>query len=399
MDPVRNPFAPGAGSRPPELAGRGHLLERAEIAIQRVVQGRHDKSQILLGLRGTGKTVLLNTIEELAEKHRHTTSFIEAPEDQRLVELLYPRIHRTLRKLSTVERAKASAHAAWQALKSITKTFAIKVGDVTISVDPEPGVADSGNLEFDLVDLFVRVGETAQAAGGAWTLLIDEIQYLEQAELSALIVAIHRINQKRLPVLLFGAGLPQVAALSGDAKSYAERLFDFPAIGPLSPDHAADAIRQPIEDENEKISKVALALIVKRTDGYPYFLQEWGYQTWNAATRSPFSKADVETASPAVLTRLDDGFFRVRFDRLTPKEREYVFGMAALGVGPYRSADVAERLNESTKALGPRRAKIIAKGMIYSPAHGDIAFTVPMFEDFLSRTFPEDVAAFSGGAA
>ena len=326
------------------------------------------------------------------------TSFIEAPEDRRLVELLYPRIHKTLRRLSTVEGARSAAHAAWKALKSMAGSFQISVGDVTISVDPEPGVADSGNLEFDLVDLFVRVGEAAQAAGTAWTLLIDEIQYLAQEELAALIVAIHRINQKRLPILLFGAGLPQVASLSGDAKSYAERLFDFPGIGPLSREDAADAIRQPVEDEDERISDAALDEIMRNAEGYPYFLQEWGYQTWNAADQSPFSVKHVEAASSAVLARLDDGFFRVRFDRLTPKEREYVFAMAALGKGPYRSGDVADRLSESTKALGPRRAKIINKGMIYSPAHGDIAFTVPMFEDFLARTFPEQVRAFVQGS-
>ena len=397
MDPVRNPFAPGAGSRPPELSGRGHIMDRAEIAIQRVVQGRHDKSQLLLGLRGTGKTVLLNTIEELAERHHHLTSFIEAPEDQTLIELLYPRVHRTLRRLSTLESAKSAAHTAWQALKSISGTFKISVGDVTISVDPEPGVADSGNLEFDLVDLFVRVGEAAKAGGTAWTLLIDEIQYLKQQELAALIVAIHRINQKRLPVLLFGAGLPQVAALSGDAKSYAERLFDFPAIGPLSDADSAEAIRQPIEDEGETIAKTALADIVRNTQGYPYFIQEWGYQTWNAADKSPFSRKHVEAAASAVMQRLDDGFFRVRLDRLTPKEREYVFAMASLGVGPYRSGDVADRLGESNKRLGPRRAQIISKGMIYSPAHGDIAFTVPMFEDFLLRVFSDYVRVYAKG--
>jgi hypothetical protein len=397
MDPVRNPFAPGAGSRPPELAGRDHLIERAEIAIQRVLHARHDKSQILLGLRGTGKTVLLNRIEEIAEKHHHLTSFIEAPEDRRLVELLYPRIHAVLRRLSAIESAKSAAHNAWQALRSLSGTFKISVGDVTISVDPEPGVADSGNLEYDLVDLFLRVGETAKQAKSAWTLLIDEIQYLKQDELAALIVAIHRINQKRLPLLLFGAGLPQVAALSGDAKSYAERLFDFPSIGPLGPADAAEAIRQPIEEEGEAISDSALKAIVRNTEGYPYFLQEWGYQTWNAANKSPFTTRDVTNATPAVLTRLDDGFFRVRWDRLTPKEREYVLAMASLGKGPYRSGDVADRLEGSNKSLGPRRAQIISKGMIYSPAHGDIAFTVPMFEDFLARTFPVEVDAFTRG--
>lgn len=398
MDPVRNPFAPGAGSRPPELAGRDHIVGRAEIAIQRILQGRHDKSQMLLGLRGTGKTVLLNAIEELAEKHHHVTSFIEAPEDGTLLELIYPRLHQVLRRLSMTEKAKSAAHRALRALKGIAAGFKITVGDYSISVDPEPGVADSGNLEFDMVDLFVRVGEAAKAAGTAWTLLIDEVQYLSDDELGALIVAIHRITQKRLPVMFFGAGLPQVAALSGDAKSYAERLFDYRAIGPLDKPAATEAIRQPIEDEGEQIANTAVKMIIDRTQGYPYFLQEWGYQTWNVADRSPFTRTHVEKASKAVFERLDEGFFRVRFDRLTPKEREYVFAMASLGVGPYRSADVADRLGEKTQSLGPRRAKIIRKGMIYSPAHGDIAFTVPMFEDFLTRTFADQVGAYTKGA-
>lgn len=386
MDPVRNPFAPGAGTQPPELAGRDQIINAADIALQRVLHGRHDKSQILLGLRGTGKTVLLNKIEELALKHGHVTSFIEAPEGQSLPALLYPKIHQALRKLSVVESAKAATHGAMRALRSFASVFKFKVGDISLSVDPENGVADSGNLEFDLADLFVRVGEAAKAARSAWTLLIDEVQYLSEKELAALIVAIHRVNQKQLPVMFFGAGLPQIAALSGDAKSYAERLFDYPPVGPLDTVSATAAIQQPVEAEGESIGNDALMLIVKKTEGYPYFLQEWGYQAWNTADHSPIRAQDVERASGSALKRLDDGFFKVRLDRLTPKEREYVMAMAQLGKGPYRSADVAEKLSESITSLGPRRAKIISKGMIYSPAHGDIDFTVPMFDDFLRRT-------------
>jgi len=386
MDPLRNPFAPGAGSQPPELAGRDKIIAAAEIALQRVLLGRHDKSQILLGLRGTGKTVLLNKIERLAESHRHLTAFVEAPEDRSLAELLYPRIHQVLRELSTVESARSAAHSAMRALRAFASAFKISIGDVSLSVDPEPGTADSGILEYDLIDLFVRVGEAAQSAGRAWTLLIDEVQYLSGEELSALIVALHRVNQRALPIMFFGAGLPQVAALSGDAKSYAERLFDYPPVDALDDPAATAAIRQPIENEGESISDDALRIIVVRTNGYPYFLQEWGYQAWSLADASPIGADDVEHASAAALDRLDDGFFRVRFDRLTPKEREYVVAMASLGKGPYRSSDVAEVLGESVQSLGPRRAKIIRKGMIYSPAHGDIAFTVPMFEDYLKRS-------------
>ena len=386
MDPVRNPFAPGAGSRPPELAGRDEIISDAEIALQRVLLGRHDKSQILLGLRGTGKTVLLNKIEQLAEIHGHLTAFIEAPENKSLAELLYPRVHQILLKLSMIESAKTTAHSAMRALRAFASVFKISVGDISLSVDPEIGAADSGILEYDLSDLFICVGETAQSAGKAWTLLIDEVQYLSEDELSALIVAIHRVNQKNLPVMFFGAGLPQVAALSGDAKSYTERLFNYPPVDALDNPAATAAIRQPIENEAESISNDALRIIVVRTHGYPYFLQEWGYQAWNIADASPISADDIEHASTAALHRLDEGFFRVRFDRLTPKECEYVSAMASLGKGPYRSSDVADVLGESVQSLGPRRAKIINKGMIYSPAHGDIAFTVPMFEDYLERT-------------
>lgn len=361
------------------------MIEDAEVAVQRILRGRPSQSQMLLGLRGVGKTVLLNRIEEIAESHGHVTSFIEAPEGKNFAELLYPKAHQAIRQLSIHESAKAKAYQSMRALRAFASVFKISIGDVSIAVDPEPGLADSGNLEFDLTDLFVSIGETAKLAGRAWTLLVDEVQYLEEKELAAIIVSVHRVNQKGLPVLFFGAGLPQVAALSGDAKSYAERLFKFPAIGPLGSDAAREAIRQPIEDEGETITDDALALIVEKTSGYPYFLQEWGYQSWDAANASPIEHADAEQASQAALARLDEGFFKVRFDRLTPKEREYVIAMAKLGKGPYRSSDVADALGENVQTLGPRRAQIIKKGMIYSPAHGDIAFTVPMFEDYLAR--------------
>jgi len=268
---------------------------------------------------------------------------------------------------------------------AVDSVFKVSVGDISLSVDAEAGTADSGSLEYDLSDLFVRIGEAAQSGGKAWTLLIDEAQYLSEDDLAALIVAIHRVSQKQLPVMFFGAGLPQIAALSGEAKSYAERLFDFPPVGPLDNASAITAIRQPIDNEGESISDDALEMIVVRTEGYPYFLQEWGYQAWNIADGSPINVQDVENASSAAIRRLDEGFSRVRFDRLTPKEREYVIAMAQLGKGPYRSSDVADALGESVQSLGPRRAMIINKGMIYSPAHGDIAFTVPMFEDYLQR--------------
>lgn len=390
MDPVRNPFAPGAGSQPPELAGRESIIEAADTALQRVLLGRPAQSQMLLGLRGVGKTVLLNKIEQIAEEHGYLTSFIEAPEDRKLVDLLYPKIHQVLRKLSLIETAKTTTYAAMRALRSFASAFKISMGDFEVSVDPEPGVADSGNLEYDIIELFLKVGEATKAANRGWTLLIDEVQYLSPEELGALIVAIHRLNQKALPVLLFGAGLPAIAALSGDAKSYAERLFIFPKIDALSDVDAANAIRQPIEEEGESIDEGVLHEIVALTRGYPYFLQEWGHQVWNVSPQSPIVPSCIEAAGKEALRRLDEGFFKVRIDRLTPKEKEYVIAMARLGAGPYRSSDVAEILGEKLTTLGPRRAQIIAKGMIYSPAHGDIAFTVPMFDEYLKRHWITD---------
>lgn len=387
MNPVRNPFAPGAGSRPPELAGRDSILEDARISLERALIGKQNRSQMLLGLRGVGKTVLLNKIEEMAEGSGHLTSFIEAPEGKPLGELLVPKLNQVLRKLSVTENAKAKVHQAFGALRSFASAFKLTYGETTLSVDPEVGVADSGDLESDLPELFLRVGEAAKAAGKAWTLLIDEVQYLRPIDLAALIVALHKISQKELPVLFFGAGLPQVAALSGDAKSYAERLFHYPAVGPLLSDDAKTAIRQPVEDEGEHISDDALDEILNKTQGYPYFLQEWGYQCWNIAQGQQIEVADASQAAEEATRRLDDGFFKVRFDRLTPKEREYVIAMAQLGAGPYRSSDIAAALGETPQSLGPRRAQIISKGMIYSPSHGDIAFTVPMFNDYLIRNF------------
>lgn len=394
MDAVRNPFSPGAGSRPPELAGREAILQDANIAIQRALQGRSSRSQMLLGLRGVGKTVLLNKIEEIAEEHGHLTSSIEAPEGKELSELLLPKINQTLRKLSILEDAKAKVHQAWRALRSFASAFNLSYGDTSISVDPEVGVADSGDIEVDLPELFIRVGEAAKAGGKAWTLLIDEVQYLRPQDLSALIVSLHKVSQKGLPVLFFGAGLPQVAALSGDAKSYAERLFHYPAVGALADPDAEIAIRQPIEEEGESIDDDAIKEILARTKGYPYFLQEWGYQCWNIAEESSIKPEDAVKAAVEATRRLDNGFFKVRFDRLTPKERDYVIAMAKLGAGPYRSSDVADLLNETNQSLGPRRSKIISKGMIYSPSHGDIAFTVPLFNEYLIRNFVDNTDSF-----
>lgn len=392
MDPVRNPFAPGAGSKPPELAGRDSILEQADVAIQRALLGKPARSQMLLGLRGVGKTVLLNKIEEIAERAGHFTSSVEAREQQRLSDLLVPKINQILRRLSLLEDARVKAHSALRALRSFVSVFKLSYGDLSMSVDPEEGVADSGDLENDLTELFLRVGEAAQAADKGWTLLIDEVQYLSQPDLAALIVALHKVSQRELPIVFFGAGLPRVAGLSGDAKSYAERLFLYPPVGALNSEDAKTAIKQPVEAEGESIDEAALAEILQKTQGYPYYLQEWGYQCWEIAEDGrPIDKEQAIRAATEAIRRLDEGFFNVRFERLTPKEREYVMAMARLGAGPYRSSDVALALGETHQSLGPRRAQIINKGMIYSPGHGDIAFTVPMFDEYLMRKYSSNL--------
>jgi hypothetical protein len=384
MDPLRNPFAPGAGSRPPELAGRTALLEEAELALRRVRLGRAEKSQMLLGLRGVGKTVLLNRIAELAEAIGYEQAQLEAPEGRPLAAYLVPALKSILLRLDRVEQAKAWAGEAMAALRGFAGAFKVSVGDVKLGLS-EPVRADSGNLEVDLPELLVSTARAAQAAGTSVVLLIDEVQYLVEDELRGLIVALHRIAQKGLPMILFGAGLPQLAALAGEAKSYAERLFDFPAVGALEPEAAAQAIADPIREEGAAITEEALAEIVRLTEGYPYFLQEWGKHTWHQAMGPEISLNDVLAATQTARAALDSNFFRVRFDRLTPREQAYLNAMAELGAGPHRSGAIAEAMGLKVERTGPLRSGLIRKGMVWSPTHGMTAFTVPMFDTFMRR--------------
>ena len=343
---------------------------------------------MMLGLRGVGKTVLLIRISELAEDEGYLTSIIEAPEERRLAELIVPKLRGLLYKLSRYEKARVLTHRAMGALRSFASAFKVTVGEFEVGVDPEPGLAASGDLESDLTDLMVAVAETARAADKPVAILIDEVQYLDGEDLAALIVSLHRIGQKGLPLILFGAGLPQLAAMSGEVKSYAERLFEYPAIGPLDRESAVSAVQEPVISAGADITADASELIYHRTEGYPYFLQEWGANSWDAAAESPISVRDVELATERTLQALDDSFFKVRFDRLTPKEQEYLRAMAHLGPGPHRSGDVATAMGIAVTSAGPLRTGLIRKGMIWSPAHGDTAFTVPMFDAFMKRAMP-----------
>lgn len=392
MDPVSNPFAPGAGTPPPELAGRDDVRETVRIATERIRRGLPAKSILMVGLRGVGKTVLLDRMRDDAEARGIHTIRIEAPEGRSLPALLAPQLRLALLRLSRNEKAKDLARRGLRALAGFARALKVTFHDIEVGLDlePEPGLADNGDLEHDLQALLEVVGEAARRAGTALILFVDELQYVEEDQLAALITALHRTAQRRLPVALVGAGLPQLRGRMGKAKSYAERLFDFPQIGPLSPADAKTAIAKPAAAQKVSVNDDALNQILKKTHCYPYFLQEWGKHAWDTAAVSPITRKDVDRASKEAVAALDESFFRVRFDRLTPAEKKYLRAMAELGPGPHRSGDIAEQLRRDVTKLGPTRNQLIAKGMIWSPNHGDTAFTVPLFDEFMRRIMPGD---------
>ncbi len=390
MDPIKNPFSPGAGSPPPELVGRDSLLTQTKILLARVQQRRSEKSFLLTGLRGVGKTVLLNAMEQLAEELEYKTIFIEAHENKTLGVLLIPKLRQLLFRLDRMVGAGDKVRRGLSVLKSFMNGVKIKIGEVEfgLDIDAERGAADSGDIEVDLPNLLLAVAEAAEERGTAIAILIDEIQYLNLNEISALIMAMHKMQQRQLPLVLIAAGLPILPALAGESKSYAERLFQFPYIGPLSKEDANKALQDPVKAAGVEFTQEALVEIFRLTQGYPYFLQEWGYQAWNHAEGPAITLQIIQESTPDVIRRLDENFFRVRFDRLTPSEKNYLRAMAHLGSEAHRTSDIAAVLGVKVSSLGPVRAKLIKKGMIYSPLHGDMAFTVPLFDDFMRRAMP-----------
>lgn len=390
MDPIRNPYSPGAGSPPPELAGRDALREQLRVALARIRQGKQAKSVLMVGLRGVGKTVLLDQIRKDAEEKGMYALRLEAPENKSLPALLAPQLRQTLLRLSRVQAAKDGARRALRALAGFARALKVSYKDIEVGLDyePEPGLADNGDLEIDLTALLEQVGIAARDAGSAVIMFIDELQYVRESQLGALISALHRCAQSNLPLTLVGAGLPQLRGMTGNAKSYAERLFDFPTIGPLTNAEAKLAVVKPARAEGVDYDSDAIAAIISKTGGYPYFLQEWGKHAWEAARNSPITAKDVKIASITAIAALDESFFLVRFDRLTPTEKTYLRAMSALGAGPHRSGDIADRLGRPVSSFGPVRRSLIAKGMIWSPNHGDTAFTVPLFDEFMKRIMP-----------
>lgn len=391
MDPRTNPYAPGAGTFPPELAGRDEIIERAAIALDRFRDGRAARSLLLVGLRGVGKTVLLTRIAQQSEARGFVVLSVEAPEKRSLPALLIPPLRTALLKLDRVAATGDMAKKALRALGGFVNAMKLKYQDIAFGVElgSESGVADSGDLEHDLIDLFTEIGRAAKEKGTAIVLFIDELQYVEEDQLASLITALHKCAQYQLPVALIGAGLPQLVGRAGRAKSYAERLFEYPEIGPLSDAEAKKALVAPAERENVKFDDGALAEILAQTKAYPYFLQEWGKHSWACAAASPITREDAIAATDLAISELDDSFFRVRFDRLTPTEKRYLRAMAQLGAGPHKSGDIAQLLNKKVQAVAPIRATLISKGMIYSPAHGDNSFTVPLFDGYMKRVMSD----------
>ena len=393
MDPHWNPFSPGAGSPPPELAGRDDLLSQASVALRRTKAGRFEQSLMLVGLRGVGKTVLLNRIQDLAAADGYGVAMIEATESRSLPELLVPAFRQILFRMDAVASVSDKVKRGLRVLRSFVGSVKLTYGEYGVNIEPEKGTADSGQLEADLAELFDAVGEAARDRAAAVAVIVDEMQYLSEEEMSALIMAIHRCAQRQLPVVLVGAGLPQLVGLAGRSKSYAERLFRYPVVGPLATADAKEALRGPVSQQNVQFTEQALDELVRVTHGYPYFLQEWGYQTWNLAGGSPVDIGIVRVATTASIKKLDESFFRVRFDRLTPREKDYMRALAALGPGHHRSGDIADCLKVKVQSIAPLRSGLIKKGMIYSPAHGDTGFTVPLFDEFMVRTMPDWRAA------
>jgi hypothetical protein len=387
VDELENPYRPGAGTPPPALVGRDGLLDHFSTLMRRALAGRPGKSVMPIGLRGVGKTVLLNRFASIADIEGLKVVFIESPENSELRSMLARHLRRVLLEFDQ-EKVTAKVTRALRVLKSFTATTSDGT-TFSIDIDALAGVGDTGDLSEDVTDLLVAVGEACLDRSSGLLLCVDEVQYLSGGELGALISAIHRTSQRDLPVVLVGAGLPQLPGLAGDAKSYAERLFEFPTVDSLSPEDATQALTRPANDRGVLYTDDAVLGVLEATEGYPYFLQEWGYHLWNAAEAPEITIELVEAVRAAVVDHLDRNFFLVRFDRLTPKEKDYLRAMAELGPGPHRSGDIARELGVRVESVAPRRGGLIAKGMVYSPAHGDTAFTVPMFDQFLLRQMPD----------
>ncbi|MBV8183061.1 MAG: ATP-binding protein [Hyphomicrobiales bacterium] len=394
MDEALNPYVPGAGTRPPVMAGRDDLVGTATRALKRAKVGLHGKSFIAVGLRGVGKTVVLNKVHELAEDDNYHVLYMEAHDDSSLPSLIVPQLRSILIKLSKAEVAAELGRRGLRVLRNFANALHVKMGEIEVGFDfgEETGTADSGDLANDLPELLQVVGQAAKARNTVLAILIDEMQYLSEKEMGPLVMAIHRTNQRGLPVVLLGAGLPQLLAKMGNSKSYAERLFDFPRVDALSIEDVRAAISTPAASLGVAFDDDAIEAIFEATKGYPYFLQEWGFVSWNSASNDRITRNDVINAGPEAIRRLDESFFRMRLERMTPTERKYIVAMSTLGPGPHLSGEIAKEYGAKVSTVAPLRSSLIAKGMIWSPAYGSTDFTVPLFDEFIRRKFVNPVA-------
>jgi hypothetical protein len=392
MDPVANPYTPNAGATPPVVVGRDDQQRSFDLLLARLEKGRTEQSMIITGLRGVGKTVLLSEFRKKATARKWATIDIEVSKHdnddfrKQLARECKSALLRVSPKARWTDRGRRAA--------AVIRSFTIAVdpdGRITAGLDthPEEGVADSGDLVADLADLLMALGEAAADHKTGVVLLLDEVQFLQREQLEAIVAAIHKTVQYRLPIAMVGAGLPQIAELAGEAKSYAERLFKFPQIGILNEQDARAALREPALEEGAIFEEAALELASKITGRYPYFIQELGYAVWQIASDNRIIRDDVAQAKLAYEEKLDSSFFRVRFDRATELERAYLRAMAELGPQPQLAGDVARLLNRSSEQCGPTRAGLIEKGLLYTPSHGYAAFTVPHFDQFMRRSLPQ----------
>jgi hypothetical protein len=392
MDPVRNPYTPNAGAQPLVTVGRDDQLQTFDLLLHRMTAGRTEQSMIITGLRGVGKTVLLGRFYRLAIARDWVVveEEVSKHDNEAFRRNIAAWMRTALLELSPRSRWSERLHRAGGILKAFSLTVDPS-GSLTagLDVDALSGYADRGDLRYDLTDLFVAVGEAAQATGRGVVLLLDEVQFLSKVQLEAVIAALHKTVQRGLPVTLVGAGLPQIAELAGDAKSYAERLFTFPTIGNLAPEDARRALAEPAAEEGASFDADALALAVEVTGGYPYFLQELGYAVWGVARGETITRDDVEAALPLYESKLDSSFFRVRLDRATELQRVYLRAMAELGPEPHKAADVAQVMRRTSSQVAPTRAELINMGLLYTPEHGYAAFTVPHFDRFMKRAIPD----------
>lgn len=384
MDPIKNPYRPGAGTKPTFLAGRDEIIEKAEILLKRVKAGNPQRSLMLYGLRGVGKTVLLNKFSNIAEAEEYIVEQIEMSENDDFKKVIANYFRKVLLKVNKIENAKAMLKRALGVLKA----FSVSLPDgpeIKIDVDAITGEGDSGDFETDLTDLFSNIGQAAREENKCICILIDETQYLKEKDMAALIASCHKVSQKELPIVVICAGLPSIAALSGDAKSYAERLFEFIPITYLENPEDRKAIIEPARSLDVEYEEDAIVESLKISKGYPYFIQEIGKHTWDVAEASPITKDNVVNAKAATLKQLDNSFFKVRLDRATGAEKKFMYAMSALGQGPYLMSDVARKIGNKQSSISPIRATLIGKGFIYTPEFGKIEFTVPLFDDFLRR--------------